>query len=220
MFFTGPLSYVPIAALGAVLVNAALHLFNVRTLQEIWGVDRRDVYLSVLTTLGVVAVGAINAIMVAVALALLRFVKLTARPRDTVLGEVPGLHGLHALADYPEAHTWPGLMIYRFDGPITFFNSSYFREQAARVAADARPDLRWFVLDLGPVSLIDVTGMYAVRRLREELESQGVKFSFAGRRTQLLKWAEQTGQDPAVMVARSFVSVEAAAEAFLSKATP
>lgn len=78
LFLTDPLQYVPIAALGAVLVFAAFSLFDLRTLREIWQIDRREVGLAVLTMLGVVAVGAINAILIAVGLALARFVKLTA----------------------------------------------------------------------------------------------------------------------------------------------
>ncbi|MCU0572965.1 MAG: SulP family inorganic anion transporter [Syntrophobacteraceae bacterium] len=218
LFLTEPLSFVPIAALGAVLIHAALGLFNVRTLQGIWGIDRKEVFLAVLTTLGVVAVGAINAILIAVAIALLRFVKLTARPRVTTLGRVQGLPGLHALDDYPDAQTWPGLLIFHFDGPITFFNSHYFAERARQAAAAAGPELRWFVLDLSPVSLIDVTGMWAIRRLREDLAKQGVKAFFAGRRTQIVKWANETGQDPARIEQRAFSNVLTAVEAYLEKA--
>lgn len=218
LFFTKPLSFVPIAALGAVLVHAALHLFNFRTVQEIWGIDRHEAILSVLTMLGVVAVGAINAILVAVILALLRFVKLISRPRDTLLGKSPGIPGLHSLVYHPEAQTWPGLVIYRFDGPITFFNATYFRERAMEMADAAGPDLRWFVLDAGPVSLIDVTGMYAVRRLRDELEGRGVRVFFAGRRQQLIRWAEEFNQDPAGMAERNFATTEQALEAYFGQA--
>jgi high affinity sulfate transporter 1 len=217
LFFTDPLSYVPIAALGAVLVNTALHLFNFKTVQEIWGIDRREALLSLLTMLGVVAVGAINAILVAVVLALLRFVKLTSRPRDSLLGQAPGVPGLHALEGYPDARTWPGLVLFRFDGPITFFNSTYFHERAMAATEAAGEELRWFVIDAGPVSLVDVTGMYAVRRLREDLASRGVSLFFAGRKAQLVAWAEKTGM-ATDLAERTFATTEQALEAFLGQA--
>jgi high affinity sulfate transporter 1 len=218
LFFTGPLSYVPIAALGVVLVHAALQLFNVLALKDIWRLDRRDVHLSVLTTLGVVAVGAINAILVAVTIALLRFVKLTSRPPASVLGRVPGLPGLHDVANYPDAQTWPGLVIFRFDGPLTFFNSAYFAERARATVAAAGPGLRWFVLDAMPINSVDVTGVYTLRRLREDLRARGVEVYLAGRRAQIFKWARATGQDPEALAARSFVTVDAALEAYLQQA--
>ena len=63
LFLTGPLQYVPIAALGAMLVFASLSLFNIRTLREFWRIDRIEVGLAIVTTLSVVALGAINGIV-------------------------------------------------------------------------------------------------------------------------------------------------------------
>jgi MFS superfamily sulfate permease-like transporter len=68
LFFTSPLRYVPISALGAVLVKAALSLVDLAALRKIYQIDRREFALSVLSTLGVVAVGAIHAILIAVVL--------------------------------------------------------------------------------------------------------------------------------------------------------
>ena len=69
LFLTEPLQYVPIAALGAVLMFAAFSLFDVNSLREIWKIDRLEFGLAMITMLGVVAVGAINGILIAVALA-------------------------------------------------------------------------------------------------------------------------------------------------------
>jgi high affinity sulfate transporter 1 len=188
LFLTGPLRYVPIAALGALLVFASISLFDTRTLREIWRIDRTEVGLAVITTLGVVAFGAINGILIAVGLALVRFVKLTARPRDEVLGTVDGLPGLHSIERHPGARTYPGLVLYRFDGPLTFFNSDYFKMRALAVAEAAGPELRWFVIDTIPVSQIDMTGLYALRDLRKLLEARGTSLILAGRKAEFLAW--------------------------------
>ncbi|WP_027550394.1 SulP family inorganic anion transporter [Bradyrhizobium sp. Cp5.3] len=193
LFLTGPLRYVPIAALGALLVFASISLFDIRTLREIWSIDRTEVGLAVITTLGVVALGAINGILIAVGLALVRFVKLTARPRDEVLGTVEGLPGLHSIERHPNARTFPGLVLYRFDGPLTFFNSDYFKMRALAVAEAAGPDLRWFVIDAIPVSQIDTTGLYALRDLREKLEARGASLILAGRKAEFLEWFREAG---------------------------
>jgi high affinity sulfate transporter 1 len=193
LFLTGPLRYVPIAALGALLVFASISLFDMRTLREIWSIDRTEVVLAVITTLGVVALGAINGILIAVGLALVRFVKLTARPRDEVLGTVDGLPGLHSIERHPDARTFPGLVLYRFDGPLTFFNSDYFKMRALAVAEAAGPELRWFVIDAIPVSQIDMTGLYALRDLRVRLEARGASLLLAGRRAEFLAWFREAG---------------------------
>ena len=193
LFLTGPLQYVPIAALGALLVFASFSLFDTRTLREIWRVDRAEVGLALITTLGVVAVGAINGILIAVGLALVRFVKQTARPKDEVLGAVEGLPGFHSIGRHPGAKTFPGLTLYRFDGPLTFFNSDYFKQRALAAADAASPGLKWFVIDAIPISQIDITGLYALRDLRERLATRGTALVLAGRKTEFLTWLREAG---------------------------
>jgi high affinity sulfate transporter 1 len=191
LFFTGPLQYVPIAALGAVLVRAAYSLVDIRTLKMFYQVDRRELALSLLATLGVVAVGAVQAILVAVILALLRFIKLVSHPPVEVLGSVKGLRGLHSIERHPSASILPGLLLFRFNAPIVFFNAQYFKQQALAAAADAGPGLRWFVIDMIPVTMIDITGLYTASDLIETLRARGVVFGTAGRQTEWRQWAER-----------------------------
>ena len=193
LFLTRPLQYVPIPALGALLMFAALSLFDMRTLREIWRVDRAEVGLAIVTTLGVVAVGAINGILIAVGLALVRFVKLIARPKDEILGAVEGLPGFHSIERHPSAKTFPGLVLYRFDGPLTFFNADYFKQRALTVADAAAPGLRWFVIDAIPISQLDLTGLYALRDLRERLAGRGAILIMAGRKTEFLNRLREAG---------------------------
>ena len=83
-------------------------------------------------------------------------------------------------------------MLFRFNGPLTFFNADYFKQRAL-AAADAGKDVRWFVIDAIPVSDIDVNGLYALRDLNKELEARGTTLMLAGRRTELLTWLRQIG---------------------------
>ena len=188
LFLTGPLRYVPIAALGAVLVFASFSLLHVSTLKEIWKFDRIAFGLAMATMLGVVAVGAINGILIAVALALVRFVKQTARPRHEVLGVVDGLPGFHSIERHEAARTFPGLMLFRLNAPLTFFNADYFKRRALAAAAAAGPDLQWFVIDAIPISELDINGLYALRDLNEWLKARGASLIIAGRRTEVLVW--------------------------------
>jgi MFS superfamily sulfate permease-like transporter len=220
LFLTEPLRHVPEAALGAILVYASFGIFDLTALRWLWRVDRLELALAVITMLGVVAVGPIDAILVAVGLALVRFVKITARPRDEVLGKVPGLPGLHAVDRHPGARTWPGIVIYRFDGPVTFFNSAYFRQRALKAAAAAGPGLKWFVLDMVPVSHMDVTGFYALRELRADLEGQGVRLILAGRKTEILLWLRETGLYHEAQEAMLYPTLRSALRAYREQTRP
>jgi len=190
LFFTAPLRYVPVAALGAVLVKAALSLVDISSLRLIYRIDRREFGLSVLSTIGVVAVGAIHAILFAVALSVLRFVRLVSRPKLEILGEVQGFPGFHSIERHPGAMTTPGLMLIRFNAPIVFFNSPYFKRSVIAAADAAGGALKWLVLDLIPITLIDATGLYTAAEVADTLRERGVVLAAAGRQTEWKLWAE------------------------------
>lgn len=196
LFFTGPLRYVPVAALGAVLVKAGLSLVNITALHTIYRIDRREFALSILATLGVVSVGSMRAILVAIVLAILRFVRLVSRPKIEVLGEVEGFSGFHAVDRHPEAVTFPGLVLLRFNAPIVFFNAPFFKRGVLAAADAGGPSLKWLVLDMLPVTLVDATGLYTVDEIADTLRERGVILAAAGRQTEWRLWAESRRRAP------------------------
>jgi high affinity sulfate transporter 1 len=199
LFFTAPLQYVPVAALGAVLVQAALSLVGVAELREIYRIDRREFGLSLVATLGVVAVGAIDAILVAVALALVRFVRTVSRPPVEVLGETTELAGFHSVARHADAKTTPGLLLFRFNGPLVFFNAPYWKRELLAAADAGGPELRWIVIDLLPVPFFDATGVYTAREVFDTLRARGIVVATAARKTELAGWFAQRGLTPAAL---------------------
>jgi MFS superfamily sulfate permease-like transporter len=215
LFFTGPLRYVPIPALGAVLVMAGLSLVDIEALKLIFKIDRREFALSVLATLGVVAVGAIHAILFAVALAILRFVRLIARPQIEILGRVPGMPGLHSIERHPEAKTIPGLLLFRFNAPIVFFNAPIFKRELLAAADAAGPGLKWVVVDLLPVTMIDATGLYVIQDVVAELACRGAVLAGAGRQTEWDAWAKARGFLVSERKTQIFPTLRAAMNAYL-----
>jgi high affinity sulfate transporter 1 len=195
LFLTEPLQYVPTAALGAVLVVAGLSLVDIATVRLIYRIDRTEAVLSVLATLGVVAVGAVNAILLVVVLALLRFIKLLSRPSIEILGKVEGYPGLHSLERHGSGQTIPGLLLMRFNAPITFFNAPYFKREVLKAADEAGSELRHVVLDLLPIPSIDATGLLTLIEVVEALRLHGVDFNAAGRATEWRHWAQARGFD-------------------------
>jgi high affinity sulfate transporter 1 len=211
LLFTGPLEYVPIAALGAVLVKAAYSLLDVKSLKTFYQMDRRELALSLLATLGVATVGAVQAILVAVILALVRFVRLVSRPKVEILGSVPGLKGLHSVERHQNATIRPGLLLFRFNAPIVFFNAPFFKRSVMEAADAAGPDLKWFVIDLIPVTTIDITGLQAAADVIEVLRARGITFIAAGRETEWRKWAKDRGLETRYM---SFQTLRSAVKGF------
>lgn len=216
LFLTRPLRYVPIAALGAVLVKAALSLVDVEALRTLFGIDRREFGLSILSTIGVVAVGSIHAILVAVILALMRFIRLTSRPKLEILGEVKGYPGFHSLEQHREAATTPGVVLLRFNAPIVFFNALYFKREVLAAAAAAGPSLKRVLIDMLPVTLIDATGLLVIREVADRLREIGVEVAAAGRQTEWRLWASSRPGLPVEHRIPIYATLDAGIEAFRS----
>lgn len=214
LFLTEPLRYVPIAGLGAVLIMASLSLLDLKTLRQFYRLDRTEFALSLFATLGVIWVGAIQAIVVAVILALLRFVQLTARPRAEVLGEVEGLRGLHSVARHAKVRTDPGLLLFRFSAPLVFFNAPHFKQQAQAAIDAAGPDLKWFVLDALTLTQVDVTGLFELEELARTLSARGAELMLAGRMTEIDEWRKAKGLDENRVVPRHFPTLKQALRAY------
>jgi MFS superfamily sulfate permease-like transporter len=176
--------------LGAVLIKAAFSLVDIPSLKTIYEIDKREFALSVLATLGVVAIGAIHAILFAVVLAILRFVRLVSRPKVEILGKVKHLRGFHSIERHPDAQTTPGLMLLRFNAPIVFFNAPYFKREVMAAVDAAGPSLKWLVIDMLPITFIDATGLYAAEEIADSLKQRGVTLAAAGRKTEWNLWAD------------------------------
>lgn len=193
LFFTAPLAYVPLAALGVVLVFGAMSLVNLRFLGQLYRISRVELALCLLATVGVVVVGAIQAILLVVILALLRFVHSMSRPLVEELGVVQGMRGFHALQRHATGQRQPGMLLFRFNAPLVFFNAQFFRREVHKLLDEVGPDLRWFVLDMLPVTSIDASGLMTMRDLLDELTARGVTPVLAGRRSEWQRWHEARG---------------------------
>ena len=211
LFLMEPLQYVPMATLGAVLVMAALSLVDIATLRLLYSINPVEMALSLLVTVGVVVLGAIDAIFLAVLLALVRFIRLVSRPRVESLGEVPGMPGFHALARHPTAMTKQGLLLFRFNAPIVFFNTPYFRRELLAALDEAGPGVHDIVLDLIPVHEIDATGLLCLVDMRRTLAERGITLNAAGRATEWRNWAARRGLEPVRV--RIFPTMESAIDA-------
>lgn len=99
-----PLGWVPMPALGAVLLLAGWGLIDVQALKGFWKLSRFEFSLCLLTTVGVLSVGVLPGIFVAVSIAVLRLLYYTYRPSDAVLG---WMHGIDARSSWPSTRRPP-----------------------------------------------------------------------------------------------------------------
>lgn len=168
----------PQPALAAVVITASLSLADLRGTVRLWRQRRVEFALSVTAFLGVVLLGVLPGIAIAVALSILNVFRRSWWPYDTELGRVQGLAGYHDIHSYPEAQHLPGLVIYRFDAPLFFANAKTFRDEVRRLTR-TDPAPTWVVIAAEPITDVDTTASDVLEDLDEELNANGVSLVFA-----------------------------------------
>ncbi len=118
-------------------------------------------------------------VLLAVALSLFWLLTVVSRPHDGVLGRVKGIKGFHNIADFPEATTIPGLILYRFEANLVFFNADHFRDRVRAIIAAAETPVEWVVIDASSINVVDVTSLHKIDELREELAARGIVLASA-----------------------------------------
>ncbi|TLM97601.1 MAG: SulP family inorganic anion transporter, partial [Actinobacteria bacterium] len=125
----GLTAYLPQPALAGVVIVASLLLFDYKQLGRLYRVRRSEFLQALTALLGVVVLGVLPGLGLAIVVSVLNFFRRAWWPHDAVLGRVDGLAGFHDLKFYPNAHTYPGLIIYRFDAPLFFANARAFHDR-------------------------------------------------------------------------------------------
>ncbi len=190
----GPvLEVVPQAALGALVVYAAVLLIDVADFRRLWRFRRSEFWLAIITTVGVLVFGVLYGVLVAVALSVLLLLVEVARPASAALGFVPDLAGMHDITDFPDAREEPGLLIFRYDSPLFFANAENFLNHAREMVSERIPGLEWFALQCEAIIEIDSTGLSALEALADEIESAGIRFVLVRAKSELVESLANTG---------------------------
>lgn len=179
LFLRGVLEHFPRAALGALVVYAATRLLEWPEMRRIAHFRRSELVLMVATTVGVLTLGVLAGILLAVGLSLGDLLRRVARPHDGILGYVPGLGGMHDVDDYPTARQVPGLVVYRYDSPMFFANADDFRERALAAVEDAGQPVHWLLVNAEANVEVDLTSVDAVEELRVTLARRGTVLALA-----------------------------------------
>ena len=193
LVLTGPVAYLPTACLGAVIIVAAAGLISPAAWRMLARVDRVEVGIAATTTAGVILVGVLQALVIAVALSIVDVVRRSARPRDAVLGYAEGLGRWADVRFNPEARLTPGVVVYRLDDRLFFANASYFKARIRESVAAAPPPVHTLVFDAESMNLVDATGLAALSEIVTQLSAEGIGFAVARMHAPVMADLERDG---------------------------
>ncbi len=179
LFLTEPLALIPLSALAAVILVAAMSLFDFRTLKELYQMNKTEFVLSVLTTLGVLTLGVLPGVVLAIALSLCWLLAVDSKPSSAILGRVSHLKSYHNIEDFPDAKQTPGILCYRFEANLLFFNADYFKQDVLNKLAQHqqqhKPPIKWLIIDASSINIVDATGAHKILELQQQLKKQQIE---------------------------------------------
>src|SRR6266851_2335515 len=156
LLLTGPLTYLPIAALAAVVFLIAVELIDIKGLRRILACRRHEFAIAVLTAAAVVVIGVEN---------------------GSVLVKSPTGHW-QAIPVVPGARTEPGLVVYRFGTSLYYANASRLLEDLTALVGHGSP-IRWFVLDCAAIGDVDYSASAALAQVVRRLHERHIRFAVA-----------------------------------------
>jgi high affinity sulfate transporter 1 len=178
VFFPSLLRNLPQPTLAAVVIAASLSLADIAGMRRLWRQRRSDFWVGVTAFLGVALLGVLPGIGVAIAISILDVFRRAWRPYRATLGRVPNIDGFHDVTSYPEAELLPGLVMYRFDGPVFFANNTLFRNEIRQIA-ESEPHPKWIVIAAEPITDIDTTAADMLAELDIRVNAMGCSLVFA-----------------------------------------
>jgi high affinity sulfate transporter 1 len=179
LFAPNLLKSLPSSALAAVVIAAAIGLFEFADLRRIHRIQAWEFWLSIACFVGVATLGVIEGIGIAILAAVIEFLWDGWRPHHAVLGRVDGLRGFHDVKRHPEARLVPGLVLFRWDAPLFFANAELFHQRVLEAVSGSPTPVKRVIVTAEPVTSIDVTSADVLVELHEALRAMDVELHFA-----------------------------------------
>ncbi|MDB4985047.1 MAG: SulP family inorganic anion transporter [Myxococcaceae bacterium] len=175
-FLTGPLAYLPIAALASVVFLIGVSLIDLRGMRQILRVRRHEFAVALSTTCAVVLLGVEEGVILAIFASIVDHLRHSYTPHNSVLVRADNGRW-HIVRPFPEARSAPGLLIFRFGSSLYYANAHNLYEQV-QTFLGVQPPLSRLCLDCVAIGDIDYTAAGVLQRLHAQLERRNVRLVF------------------------------------------
>jgi high affinity sulfate transporter 1 len=177
LFLTGPLAYLPVAVLSAVVFLICMDLIDVKGMRQIFCERPAEFGVALITAATVVLLGVEQGILLAMFLSLVSHTRHGYRPKNALIVAAQP-EGWKAEPVASQGQLLPGLMAYRFTHGMYYANAEQLSEEVTMLAKEAKPPLVWFCIDASAVDDIDYTAAETLRSLYAMLQEQGIRLIF------------------------------------------
>jgi SulP family sulfate permease len=180
LVFLTPLFHdMPRAVLAAIVLVAVAGLFDLDEMRFLWRAGRRDFALMAFTFLATLGLGIEVGILVGVGASLGLVLQQSSRPHVAVMGRIPNTDIYRNVLRHPDAIVQPGVLLFRMDDSLYFFNAGYLRDRIyEQLARDE--SIHTLILDVYPVNQTDASGLRMLADLLDTLQSRGIRLLMSG----------------------------------------
>jgi len=219
LFLTGPLSYLPIGVLAAVVFVIGVELVDVRAMRDILIERPAEFWVAAVTAGIVVFVGIEQGIIVAMVLSLFAHTRHGYKPSNTLLSvDKSGIW--RSVSVDERAQLLPGLIVYRFNHSMYYANSDRFKTEVLTLTTGAHPPVRWFCLDGTAMDDVDYSAAAALRETYQLLKQRGVRLVLAEIQADVHDELDRSGISQLVGAQFIFNSIAELEQAFKQTSEP
>ncbi|WP_061958557.1 SulP family inorganic anion transporter [Cupriavidus pauculus] len=174
MFLTGLLATLPNVVLAAIVLVAVKGLVNISEMRHVWKVSRFEFAVSMVAFAAVLLLGILKGVIVAVLVSMLLIIRRAAHPHVAFLGRVPGTSLFSDVKHHPENEILPGILIFRPEASLLYFNAEHVRSAVQREIASCPTRLRLVIGDLSVCPVIDLAGARMLATLYKALQTEDI----------------------------------------------
>ena len=204
----------PTAALGGLVIYAAIRLVDTAEFARLWSFRRREFAIALSATIGVLAFNILYGVLTAIAISLLDLLTRVARPHAAVLGQSAQVAGWHDVDDHPDSQQIPGLVVFRFDSPLFFANADNFVGRCLAAIDAAEPAPRWLLLNMESNVEVDITGLDALEQLRSQCQARGIVLALVRVKSEVIALLRAHGVGERIGSDRIFPTLPVAVAAY------
>jgi len=192
LFLTGPLAYMPVAVLSAVVFLICVDLIDVKGMRRIYRERPWEFWVALITAATVVLVGVKQGILLALFLSLLVHTRHGYQPKNAlVVAALSG--GWKTKPVDTQAQMLPGLMVYRFSHGMYYANAALLAEEVTKLIKEASPPLDWLCIEAAAVDDIDFSAAETLRSLYAILKEHGIRLVFSEVAEEVYAQLERSG---------------------------
>jgi high affinity sulfate transporter 1 len=179
LFCTDLFRSLPEAVLAAIVLIAVKGLIDLKELRYLWHASRIDFGAAAVALVGVLVMGILDGVIIAVLASVVMVLGRVARPHVAFLGRIPGTDRFSDMARHPENEAIPGVLAFRVESSLVYFNVDHVLETVLR-RAQSEPGLERVVYDLSNTPYVDIAGVRMLRRLHDELAGKKIELRVVG----------------------------------------